>query len=89
MPAVEADPVVASSNHSEKRIDNRQSGLLIVLRPHPIDLRVLGPALRASGSKQFGPLALCHTATLNARTERCGRPNASELATDAARPHSL
>jgi len=27
--------------------------------------------------------------TPNDRTERCGRPSASELATDAARPHSL
>ena len=25
----------------------------------------------------------------NAKTERCGRPKASELATDVARPHSL
>src|ERR1035441_7023284 len=25
----------------------------------------------------------------NAETERCGRPSASELATDVARPHSL
>jgi hypothetical protein len=33
---------------------------------------------------------LPHTSTMpNDGTERCGRPTASELATDLARPHSL
>jgi hypothetical protein len=30
-----------------------------------------------------------HNRSPNARTERCGRPSASELETDVARPHSL
>jgi len=32
---------------------------------------------------------LIHGLTPNAGTERCGRPSAFALATDAARPHSL
>jgi hypothetical protein len=67
VPAIQANSIIAPANHADKRINHRQHRFLVVLRLQPVDLGILGTALRALGRKQAESFALSHigAATLN------------------------